>query len=174
MEIRLISTNDAARISDFYLRNAEHLREWEPCREEGYHSVDAWTLRLQQREIEQAEGRAAHFICYNPLKKDIVAICSLTNIVRGPFMACNIGYAVAISYQGKGLMKDVCDYVIRYAFEELQLNRIMANYMPRNKRSETLLQRLGFEKEGFAKNYLKINGRWEDHVLTSLINPNNR
>ena len=43
--------------------------------------------------------------------------------------------------------------------------------MPRNKRSERVLKRLGFAREGLAKSYLKIAGRWEDHVLTSLVNP---
>lgn len=171
MEIRFISTNDAAFISDFYLGNEEHLNIWEPCREEGYHSVDAWKLRLQDRERELSEGKSAHFISFNSLEMEIVAVCSLTNIVRGPFMACNMGYAVSKKYQGRGLMNKLCVHVIGYAFSELQLNRIMANYMPCNQRSEALLSRLGFVEEGLAKNYLRINGSWEDHVLTSLVNP---
>lgn len=56
-------------------------------------------------------------------------------------------------------------------FQTHGLHRIMANYQPANTRCEKLLQRLGFEKEGLAKSYLKINGCWADHVLTSLINP---
>ncbi|MBU2174850.1 MAG: GNAT family N-acetyltransferase [Gammaproteobacteria bacterium] len=174
MEIRFVSTDDAAFISDFYLRNEEHLHIWEPCREEGYHSTDAWTQRLQERERELAEGKSAHFISFNPIEMEIVALCSLTNIVRGPFMACHMGYAVSKRYQGAGLMKKLCDHAIDYAFSELQLNRIMANYMPCNKRSEALLRRLGFVKEGLAKNYLKINDKWEDHVLTALVNPHSR
>jgi ribosomal-protein-alanine N-acetyltransferase len=55
-------------------------------------------------------------------------------------------------------------------FDDLGLHRIMAGYLPHNKRSGKLLDRLGFEKEGLARKYLKINGRWEDHLLTSLIN----
>jgi ribosomal-protein-alanine N-acetyltransferase len=82
-----------------------------------------------------------------------------------------MGYAVEKRYQGRGLMKKLCDHAIGYAFSELQLNRIMANYMPCNQRSERLLRRLGFVEEGLARNYLKINERWEDHVLTSLVNP---
>jgi ribosomal-protein-alanine N-acetyltransferase len=38
-------------------------------------------------------------------------------------------------------------------------------------RSGRLLGRLGFVIEGYARDYLLVNGRWEDHVLTSLINP---
>ena len=50
----------------------------------------------------------------------------------------------------------------------------MANYMPNNTRSGTLLERLGFEKEGLARQYLQIAGRWEDHILTSKLNPADR
>jgi len=51
------------------------------------------------------------------------------------------------------------------------VHRIHANYMPHNRRSGAVLRRLGFVVDGFARDYLQINGRWEDHVLTSLINP---
>jgi ribosomal-protein-alanine N-acetyltransferase len=47
----------------------------------------------------------------------------------------------------------------------------MATYMTTNQRSAVLLERLGFEKEGYAKSYLNIAGTWEDHVLTALVNP---
>lgn len=70
-------------------------------------------------------------------------------------------------------MSKLCLAAIKYAFHELDLNRIMANYMPSNERSGILLRKLGFSEEGLAKKYLKINGRWEDHVLTSLVNPAN-
>ncbi|KPY04671.1 Ribosomal-protein-S5p-alanine acetyltransferase [Pseudomonas savastanoi pv. nerii] len=60
----------------------------------------------------------------------------------------------------------------RYCFEQMGLHRIMASHMPANVRSERLLQSLGFEKEGYARAYLKIAGVWEDHVLRALINPN--
>ncbi|MEZ0154565.1 MAG: GNAT family N-acetyltransferase [Candidatus Reddybacter sp.] len=109
----------------------------------------------------------------NPKDNEIIATCSLTNIVRGPFQACNIGYAIPEQYQSKGLMKKLCSYVIHHSFDELGLNRIIANYMPSNQRSEVLLNRLGFSKEGIAKKYLRINGKWEDHVFTSLLNPKN-
>lgn len=50
------------------------------------------------------------------------------------------------------------------------MHRIMANYMPHNQRSGNLLTRLGFEREGYAKKYLLIDGTWQDHVLTALMN----
>ncbi|WP_234923777.1 GNAT family N-acetyltransferase, partial [Aeromonas veronii] len=71
----------------------------------------------------------------------------------------------------QGVMREVLSAAIDYLFREHDLHRIMACYMPANQRSGALLERLGFEREGFARAYLMINGRWEDHILTSLINP---
>lgn len=172
-EIRLTSKSDAKAISIFYQENSTHLGHWEPLRSDGFHSVDAWAQRLVEREEEQVAGRSAYFTSFDAETQGVIAICSLTNIVKGPFQACNMGYAISQSHQDKGLMKQLCLHVIDYAFNELELNRIMANYMPSNRRSENLLKNLGFEREGLAKKYLCINGKWEDHVLTSLINPRN-
>ena len=68
-------------------------------------------------------------------------------------------------------MKRIVALAIDYGFNELGLHRIMANHMPDNERSAGLLKSLGFEREGYAREYLYINGRWEDHVLNALINP---
>ena len=58
-----------------------------------------------------------------------------------------------------------------FAFAELRLHRIMANYRPENTRSAQVLERLGFRREGIAHDYLFIDGAWRDHVLTALVHP---
>jgi ribosomal-protein-alanine N-acetyltransferase len=58
-----------------------------------------------------------------------------------------------------------------FVFGSMRLHRIMANYRPENERSARLLERLGFEREGLARDYLFIDGAWRDHVLTALVNP---
>ncbi len=98
--------------------------------------------------------------------------CSYTNIVRGAFQACNLGFSLAETAQGQGLMKRSLEVTNRYCFEHMGLHRIMANHLPHNLKSQRLLQSLGFEQEGYARAYLKIAGVWEDHVLRALINPN--
>lgn len=79
-----------------------------------------------------------------------------------------MGYGIAKEYEGNGLAFNMCNTAIDYALHTLKLHRIMANYMPSNLRLEKLLNRLGFVKEGLAHEYLKIAGKWEDHVLKSL------
>ena len=170
MKTKLVTTSDASALAKYHLENASHLGPWEPSRESGYHSIDSWRVRLQVWEQEQRDEKSAYFILQDISESKVVATCFLTNIVRGPFQACSMGYSVSEYYQGKGYMKALCSDAIDYAFNKLCLNRVMANYMPANLRSKSLLKSLGFAEEGFAKKYLKINGKWEDHILTSLIN----
>lgn len=139
-----------------------------------HHSVASWTLRLIEREKEFEEDSSVHFIAINESESHVIASCSITNIVRGVFQSCHMGYSVDRNYEGKGKMRKLAQHTIDYAFDELKLHRVIANHMPTNSRSEALLRRLGFEREGYAKRFLQINGEWEDHVLNSLINTNYR
>ena len=101
----------------------------------------------------------------------IVGTINFTQIFRGPFHACYLGYSIAERWEGHGLMREGLEAAIAYAFDELRLHRIMANYVPTNERSGGLLRRLGFVVEGYARDYLYIDGAWRDHVLTALTNP---
>lgn len=82
-----------------------------------------------------------------------------------------IGYSLAADAQGHGYMVEAVRGAVAYAFRELRLHRVMANYMPHNRRSGAVLRRAGFTVEGYARDYLRIDGRWEDHVLTAIVNP---
>lgn len=169
MDIVLTQVKHAPILSDYYLRNAERFTPWHPQVRPGHHSVTAWRQRLQDRERDYQEGRAAHFIGMAGDK--VIAACSLTNIVYHPACYCQLGYSVDRDYEGSGTMSALVRHVIDFGFKTLRLNRICANYMPANTRSAKLLESFGFEKEGYARRFLFINNRWEDHILTSLLNP---
>lgn len=155
----------------YFEDNRAHLAPWEPEREPGYHGLAAWQRRLRQWHADWMAGTALHLAIFTPAGDEVVGLCSLTNIVRGPFQACRMGYSIASRYEGRGLMTETVGAIVSYAFTELGLHRVMANYMPANVRSARLLERLGFEREGLARQYLKIAGRWEDHVLTARVAP---
>ncbi|WP_295802210.1 GNAT family N-acetyltransferase [uncultured Microbulbifer sp.] len=127
MDVKIVSLDDASRLSKFYEVNDSHLRAWEPAREKGFHTVEAWRQRLQDWCSPNGNATSIHFISVAPESGEVMATCSLTNIVRGPFMACHMGFSVDQKHEGKGVMKALCQYVINYAFEDLLLNRVMAN-----------------------------------------------
>jgi [ribosomal protein S5]-alanine N-acetyltransferase len=169
MIIRLSSADDAGLLADYYRANAGHFGRWDPIRPQDYYDEATIRQRYVDYEQQHLHGTAAYFIGVRD--GHVIAHCSLTNIIYGPFRAGFIGYGVSQALEGTGCMRQLCQAVIEHAFEVLELNRVMANYMPANKRSGFLLQKLGFTEEGYAKKYLKINGRWEDHILTALVNP---
>jgi ribosomal-protein-alanine N-acetyltransferase len=82
----------------------------------------------------------------------------------------HLGYSIDKEHEGKGLASEAVGAVVQFAFDTLSLHRVMANYQPSNERSGKLLRRLGFVPEGYARDYLYINGAWQDHILTSLVN----
>lgn len=162
--------DDCASLLAYRELNKRHLAVWEPLRADSFYTLAEVKLQLRAMAKQAASGTAVHWLIKQHGNSDVIGQCGLTNIVRGPFQACHLGFALSSEQQGKGLMSEALKAAIPHMFDGYGLHRIMANYQPDNRRSENLLQRLGFEKEGLAKSYLKINGRWVDHVLTSLIN----
>lgn len=172
MYIRPLEIGDHELLSDYYQRNYAFFKPWSPRSSVQYHGVNEWKIRIRECLNKQQAGTAANFILLDDSQESILAHCNLSQIFYGPFKACYMGYGVDECNEGKGLVYQSCLHTINYAFKTLKLHRIMANYMPHNNRSAALLERLGFVVEGLAKDYLEINGRWENHVLTSLTNSN--
>ncbi|MBN2976390.1 MULTISPECIES: GNAT family N-acetyltransferase [Pseudomonas] len=169
--LRALKRNDFELIHLYEKSNRNHLRPWEPLRDEQFFTIESAADRVT-RQVESMEaGNSFYFLMLESQGEKVLGRCSYTNIVRGVFQACNLGFSLAESFQGQGLMKRMLKVTNRYCFEQMGLHRIMANHLPSNVRSERVLEALGFEKEGYARDYLKIAGVWEDHVLRSLVSP---
>lgn len=183
--LTILRPEQAYLIHEYYLKNREHLKVWEPIRNETFYTLKEWEKRVSATWQDYGEKRAVCFAALDksgfggiPVTKEnilkakfpMIAGCNFRNIVHGCFQACHLGFSVDADFQGKGIMQEVCNAGIDYMFKKIGLHRIMANHLPYNHRSEKLLKKLGFEKEGYARDYLKINGKWQDHVLTALIN----
>ena len=100
---------------------------------------------------------------------DLVGVANLSQIFHGPFRNAYLGYYAFEPHDGHGMMKEGLELTIRHAFGPLKLHRIQANVQPGNERSIALLRALGFTEEGFARRYLKVGGRWRDHLMFALL-----
>ena len=168
-QIRLAGPADAAKLLGYRLENREHLAAWEPLREAGYYTLEHCTQSvLEAREAARLD-RGYALMVFDRDGDEMLGSVTLSNVVRGPFQACLLGYSLDARRQGQGLMHEALDAVLAWAFGELGLHRVMANYLPHNERSARVLERLGFEREGYARAYLKIAGQWQDHVLTAKV-----
>lgn len=174
LKLRLLEPEEAELMVDYVTENREHLAPWEPTRSENFFSFEFWQKELRNRQNEFVAGQSARLaIFFKELPNGpIVGICNFGEIMRGVFQACFLGYSIHYKYQGQGIMSEALTAAVKFMFDTFKLHRIMANYMPRNERSGRLLKKLGFRVEGYALDYLKINGHWEDHIMTAKIKEN--
>jgi ribosomal-protein-alanine N-acetyltransferase len=171
LTLAILAPDQAGLESAFYQRNLRHLAPWSPIRTTEYFSTEQIRRRLEIQASAFEAGLAMHFALLTPDGEQMIGACNFSGIIRGAFQACYLGYHIDGAHQGQGLMREALEAGIGYMFDTQNLHRIMANYIPGNERSARLLEKLGFEREGYAKAYLNIAGRWQDHVLTSLVNP---
>ncbi len=105
-------------------------------------------------------------------RREDEAICgvyNLSQIFHGAFRSAYLGYYALEPHAGQGYMREGMQLVFRYAFGELRLHRLQANVQPGNERSIALVRSTGFTEEGFARRYLKIDGRWRDHLMFAVL-----
>ena len=170
--MRLPTREDAEAVARFYVANRDHLQPWSPTLHPGLFDPLFWAGEAERRLGDYHAGLEVRgFLFLRAEPRRVVGNLSLAQIVRGAFHGCTLGYSLAADAQGRGLMLEAVRGAVAYSFETLGLHRVMADYMPRNRRSATVLRHAGFVVEGYAREYLRINGRWEDHVLTAITNP---
>lgn len=162
-----ISDINMSSLIDYFEQNFEHLRfaggKVPQTPEQVRLVYDRWL------EATHNQTEVRFFLLEN---EQIIGVVGLSNIVRGAFHAGYLGYNLAEHKQGQGFMTEALEEIMAFIFSALNLHRVMANYRPENKASERVLQKLGFDREGFAKDYIQVNGEWADHVLTAKVNPN--
>lgn len=172
LQIRLPEDPDVPAIVRYYRTNRKHLQPWSPTFTEDMFRTGYWFDQVLARRAEFDAGSGVRaFIFRRDAPATVIGNVSLNQIHRGPAQYCVMGYSLAADAQGRGYMLEAVRAMVRYAFEELGLHRVMAGYMPHNVRSAAVLRRAGFTVDGYARDYILIDGRWEDHILTSITNP---
>ena len=102
----------------------------------------------------------------------IVGYLNFNVITYFSLQSAYLGYAAFEPYAAQGYMREGLSLGLRFGFCTLGLHRLEANMQISNKRSVSLVKRAGFELEGFSPRYLKINGRWRDHLRFALLKEN--
>jgi [ribosomal protein S5]-alanine N-acetyltransferase len=166
--LRFVEPADAPAVVDLLARNREFFRPFDP-----YRPPEHWTERGQRELLEASAQRRAQgdeypfgiFLTENDL---LIGRVTLSNIVRRAFQNAYIGYALDQAHNGRGFMTAAVDATVDFAFGPGELHRVEAAVMPENTASIRVVEKAGFRHEGFAPNYLRINGRWRDHNLYAV------
>lgn len=146
------------------------LEPWEPTWAPDELSRDAFRRRLRRYAQAARDGTGHIFFIFDKKSGVLMGGCQLSNIRQGVAQsAATLGYWMGERYAGKGMMTDAVIALTRYCVAKLGLHRIEAACLPDNLASRRVLTKAGFVEEGVARKYLKINGKWRDHMLFAIL-----
>lgn len=165
----------APQMADFpewaALREASRafLVPWEPTWPHDDLTRSAFRRRLKRYAEDLRSDQAYPFFLFRKDDNVLVGGLTLANIRRGVAQAGSLGYWMGQAYAGRGHMTAAVAALIPFSFGTLRLHRLEAACIPTNVTSIRLLEKTGFTREGFAREYLCINGTWQDHLLYALL-----
>ena len=170
LSLLLPSPHHASGMVNFLCRNRQHFKQTFPARTEHY-TEKFWQLVFTHSKTLADNQQSLYLLLtLNNQPNNIIGNIVFDGIIRGALQAGYLGFKIGKNYEHQGFMCEALDAVINLLFSDWNIHRIMANYRKGNGESEKLLRKLGFQQEGIAKDYLHINGKWRDHILTSLVN----
>lgn len=161
--VRVVEPGDAPALAAVLVRSRAALAPWEPVRPDSYFTVEG-----QRRALTEARQRYERGEDYPGLvlvDGEAAGRMNLNVIVRGAFESTTLGYWVGVDHQGRGVATAAVAAVLGVAFGELGLHRVQAGTLVHNHASRRVLAKNGFTEIGLAPRYVRIAGRWQDHVL---------
>jgi ribosomal-protein-alanine N-acetyltransferase len=168
--LRVPRSSDYTAWRDLRRLSRDFLKPFEPRWSESDLSSRVFASRLKRGREEARAGTDYSFFLFvrEGGEEVLVGGITLSNIRRRAAQFVNLGYWMGQPYAGKGLMTEAVSLAVPFCFETLGLHRIHAAFLPDNMASRRVLEKNGFREEGFAENYLQIDGKWADHVLFGL------
>lgn len=159
--------------ADLRAASRTFLQPWEPTWPSDALTKASFHRRVSRYRTAWREDAGYSFLIFaenvEGVQRDkLVGGIGVTNIRRGVAQAGTLGYWMGAPYAGQGLMGEALRSVLDYCLGALDLHRVEAACLPSNERSRRLLERAGFDREGYAEKYLKIHGVWQDHLLFAL------
>jgi ribosomal-protein-alanine N-acetyltransferase len=145
------------------------LTPWEPTWPIDDLTRAAFRRRIRRYTEDQRNDLAYPFFVFRRADQVLVGGMTLANIRRGCAQVGSLGYWMGQAYARQGYMTAAVRALIPFAFATLRLHRIEAACIPGNAASIRLLEKTGFQREGYAREYLCINGVWQDHLLYACL-----
>jgi [ribosomal protein S5]-alanine N-acetyltransferase len=148
----------------------DFLTPWEPIWPADDLTRGAFRRRVRRYAEDLRTDQAYAFFIFRKADNALIGGLTLANVRRGVAQAGSLGYWMGAPYAGRGHMTSAVHALVPFAFGPLRLHRLEAACIPSNLASIRLLEKTGFVREGVARQYLCINGLWQDHLLYALLN----
>lgn len=149
--------------------NRLHLKPYEPTWGEQALSESFYSSRLNKQKNDWLADQSYAFLIFTGEGRNIIGGVNINHVARGAAQQGTLGYWLDKSHEGQGYMTESLVQIINFARDGLRLHRLHAATLPFNHRSRELLERLGFDEEGYARSYVQIDGKWADHVLYGYV-----
>jgi [ribosomal protein S5]-alanine N-acetyltransferase len=163
-------TADFTQWSKLRADSRDYLTPWEPTWAPDELSRAGFQRRLRRYNQAAKDGTGHMFFVFDRKSGTLAGGCQLSNIRQGVAQsAATLGYWMGKTYAGQGLMTDAVVTLVRHAFDRMGFHRVEAACIPSNAASRRVLAKAGFQAEGTARKYLKINGEWQDHLLFAIL-----
>jgi [ribosomal protein S5]-alanine N-acetyltransferase len=166
--LRELTPDDADALLELRLRNQDFLRPLEPIRPDGFLTPASQRADLEWALGQRKAGLAYAFGIFEAETGAMAGRIALSNIVRGAWRNCTVGYYVDQERNGRGYATEALGLATGFALSHAGLHRVQAGVMPRNAASIRVVEKNGFRFEGQARRYLQINGVWEDHNIYAV------
>jgi ribosomal-protein-alanine N-acetyltransferase len=146
------------------------LTPWEPTWPVDDLTRAAFRRRIKRYAEDLRTDTGYAFVIARSSDSALVGGLTLANIRRGVAQAGSLGYWTGLPFVRQGYMTAAVRALVPFAFNSLRLHRLEAACIPSNTGSIKLLEKTGFVREGYAREYLCINGVWQDHLLYGRLN----
>jgi len=166
LRLRPLKMTDAEGMYEI-LSDAESMKYWS---NQPVANIDE-AIGLLREDLDSDAG--GHSMCWAVTLKDddhLIGKCILFHFSLANARA-EIGFILNRKYWRQGYMQQAVEAVISFAFTTLKLHRIEADTDVENAGSQALLDKLGFEREGFFRERWCVFGEWQDSVMLALLNP---
>ena len=167
--LRMPLMSDYAEWAALREASRDFLSPWEPTWPADDLTRASFRRRIKRYSEDQRSDLAYAFFVFRKYDDALVGGLTLANIRRGCAQAGSLGYWMGAAYARRGLMTAAVQAIIPFAFGTLRLHRVEAACIPANVASVRLLEKTGFKREGFARQYLCIDGIWQDHLLFARL-----
>jgi ribosomal-protein-alanine N-acetyltransferase len=167
--LRPLEPRDFAQWISLRERSRAFLAPWEPTWPADDLTKSAFRRRLRRHGEEIDRDEAYPFLIFREADGVLVGGLTLGQVRRGVAQTVTLGYWMGAPFAGQGYMSRAVRSAATYAFANLRFHRIEAACLPHNAPSIGLLERNGFQREGLARSYLRINGTWQDHLLFARL-----
>ena len=147
----------------------QHLIPWEPVWQANCLTQRSFRDRIRRYTSDARADAGYAFFLFQKDTDKLVGSITVGNIRRGVAQCGTMGYWTGLPFIRQGYMYEAITGLLPVLFDEYALRRIEAACLPENVPSASLLQKAGFSREGYARQYLCINGIWQDHLLFAIL-----